>query len=520
MKDYSGWKKKDLYVTSLQLDPQNPRIPPTPAALQQRDLVHELVEHNKIDELAREISAKGYYPIEALIGLEEEDGKTYVLEGNRRLCALKLLIQPELAPEKYLKRFRNLGASIDIEKLKKVLVLLAPTREAAAPLIMQKHTLVQVQKWSRIMQARFYRGLVRDGVPLDEVAKEYGVPLSEITKNLRIDTLYTVACAIELPEEIRNVVHDPHEFKISSLERLFDVPKARELLGIEFDAFGKLKGKFDKSEFTKALARFLNDAVREDMDTRTLNTADDVAAYVAEVLGVTVGAPPITRTPDTFTDDDLTPPAPTPAKPTNPKVQPRKTTKPKPVSPFLIPRGMQCSVANHRIQEVFGELRKLRIDEYPNAVGILLRVLLDLSVSHYMDKSGEIQRLLAKAIASGKAKDWYPTLSQMLADISQNSSVPLSPLARKKLNKMVSDQHSLINVNLLDGFAHNRFELPTARDLRGLWDTFEGILQVTLKEPPPAPPPAPASKAPPAPPPATQPSGSPTKGAAKAGKKK
>jgi hypothetical protein len=197
-------------------------------------------------------------------------------------------------------------------------------------------------------------------------------------------------------------------------------------------------------------------------------------------------------------------------------------------------------VANHRIQEVFGELRKLRLDDFPNAIGILLRVLLDLSVSHYMDKSGKIQPLLVK-VGSGKGRDWYPTLNQMLTAISQDSTIPLSPQARKKLNKMVSDQHSIINVSLLDGFAHNRFELPTARELRGLWDTFEGILQLTLREPPPAPPPPPAAKTPPAPPPppaaktppapppppaakappaTKQPGGPPPKVAAKAGKKK
>jgi hypothetical protein len=71
----------------LLLDPKNPRLPLTGAATPQRQLVAQLVEFDKVYELARGIVEHGFYPTEVLIGVEEA-GKKVIIEGNRRLAAL------------------------------------------------------------------------------------------------------------------------------------------------------------------------------------------------------------------------------------------------------------------------------------------------------------------------------------------------------------------------------------------------------------------------------------------------
>jgi len=98
MIDYTKWKESSLSVTNLLLDPQNPRIPDSGESLSQRDLLADLVTNDKVYELAKGIVENGYYPVEALIFVEEQKNK-YVVEGNRRLAALKLLISPEIAPK-------------------------------------------------------------------------------------------------------------------------------------------------------------------------------------------------------------------------------------------------------------------------------------------------------------------------------------------------------------------------------------------------------------------------------------
>ncbi len=61
MADYRTWPEKTVAVTTFQLDPKNPRIP-AGGELQQRDLIAELVEHDDVYDLARDISHDGYSP--------------------------------------------------------------------------------------------------------------------------------------------------------------------------------------------------------------------------------------------------------------------------------------------------------------------------------------------------------------------------------------------------------------------------------------------------------------------------
>lgn len=58
-----------------------------------------MVENEKVKDLAKDISEKGATnPLDS-VGITIENGKRIVLEGNRRICALKLLLNPELAPK-------------------------------------------------------------------------------------------------------------------------------------------------------------------------------------------------------------------------------------------------------------------------------------------------------------------------------------------------------------------------------------------------------------------------------------
>src|SRR5690606_21435383 len=227
------------------LDPENPRIPPRGQPLSQRDLIAELVEHDKVYELAKEIVEQGYYPIEAIVCLR--DGKAaYVLEGNRRVTALKLLGNPDLAPSSHLSKCKSLAEQWSPKSGMKIRVLWAPTREAAAPLIMLRHTRSQIEAWSPIMQARFYAGLRKEGITIAELAKQYGVPQANILEALRLDRTYSVACAMDLPPQTADIVRKPREFRgYTVLERLLNSPKPRKFLGMSFDADGVIRGQVD-----------------------------------------------------------------------------------------------------------------------------------------------------------------------------------------------------------------------------------------------------------------------------------
>src|SRR5262245_30903445 len=77
-------------IEKLSLDPQNPRLPEDQQHLEQPALTIYVANHYDSIDIARSIARYSYFPTEPLIGVEHEDGYQ-VIEGNRRLAALKLL---------------------------------------------------------------------------------------------------------------------------------------------------------------------------------------------------------------------------------------------------------------------------------------------------------------------------------------------------------------------------------------------------------------------------------------------
>ena len=104
MSKYSTWKyKPNLAVTSLFLDQLNPRLPRAGGDLSQSEAILDLVENEDVYELAKHISIHSFFPNSDILVMPRPGGKQNhwtVLEGNRRIAALKILRNPDLAPEK------------------------------------------------------------------------------------------------------------------------------------------------------------------------------------------------------------------------------------------------------------------------------------------------------------------------------------------------------------------------------------------------------------------------------------
>lgn len=477
---YEKWKQKELSVPNLLLDPLNPRIPEPDPSLSQRQLITELVQHDKVYELARNIADNGYFPVEALI-IIEKSGDRYVVEGNRRLAALKLLLSPELAPSESQHRFEVLSERASSGLIKKLRVMVAPSRRSAAHIIMAKHTAPQVESWKPIMRAKFYKGLVGAGLSVDDISEQYGVIASEVTDALRMHTMYQIACALDLPEEVAKKVRNPREFPMTTVDRLYVTPKVSQFLGIRFDENKQPVGKVAPEEFKKGYSRIVSDIALGKKDSRHLNTTEDIEEYL-KLFGA--DAPDLGKK-GRFTAASLLKGAGKSRvrllkRQTSDKT---KTTRRK--SKALIPRTLKCNLDSQRINDIFDELRKLDVQKFPNAVAILLRTLLEMSVEHYLDKSGKMKPLLDKQRTKhSRPKGWSPTLKQMLQYIlSEGTKIELNPLAHKSVKKLISDKGSMFSVDSLDFFVHNKFYCPTEEKLRGFWIQLEELFKITLVEP-------------------------------------
>ncbi len=479
MIDYSRWKEKTLTVTYLKLDPYNPRIPEAGIFLDQRDLIADLIENDRVYELAKSIVENGYYPVESLIVIEK-NGQKCVIEGNRRLAACKVLISPQSAPENWEKKFRALSNRIDPKSISKVKVLIAPSREAAAPVIMSKHTSRQIEKWSPLMQDKFFKNLLEGGFTVTDLAEQYSLQPKKILEALQRYTMYSIACTLDLPEDIRKVVHNPRGFPITNLERLYENNVITDFLGISFDENKNLIGKIDIKEFKKGYSKIITDIATGAVTSRYLNTYEAQKKYLDDFGD----KKPDLRKKGSFTAKTLLETAVTQEKTT---AVSRRISRKRKKSQALIPDTISCTVVNQRINSVFDELQKLSVPRYPNAVGLMLRCLLEMSLGYYLERTGHLERLINNIQKKKKnilPKDWHPTLLLMLKyTVSEKSNIIRNPNLIKSLDKLISQKEKIISIDTLNLFAHNEHFYPDEDTLRNFWNHLQGLFEIILIEP-------------------------------------
>jgi hypothetical protein len=95
-------KKVELAnLSELRFDPENPRLPRHVDASDERKILEWMVESQLIIELMGAIGENDYFPGEPLLVVKDKKRDKYiVVEGNRRLAAVKLLSNPKLAPKR------------------------------------------------------------------------------------------------------------------------------------------------------------------------------------------------------------------------------------------------------------------------------------------------------------------------------------------------------------------------------------------------------------------------------------
>ena len=91
-------------VGSLLLDGENPRLPERLHGASQSELLDFLLKQGVLEELAQSYLDNGFFQHEPLIVLPtDEQDKYTVVEGNRRLAALKILHEaPEAGDARFL----------------------------------------------------------------------------------------------------------------------------------------------------------------------------------------------------------------------------------------------------------------------------------------------------------------------------------------------------------------------------------------------------------------------------------
>ncbi len=163
------YREADLPVADLNLDLRNPRMPEQEFGSDE-DAIEHLVDNADVGELVESIGNSGWLDFEPLIVLD--DGSNTVLEGNRRLAALRIIAEPRIRELSGLTLPDPLHSGA---KPKTVRVRLVGSRAAAREYIGFKH-INGAFKWDALAKAHYAWDWLNDdeGVSVETVSKRLG----------------------------------------------------------------------------------------------------------------------------------------------------------------------------------------------------------------------------------------------------------------------------------------------------------------------------------------------------------
>ena len=225
---------KLIEVEKLHFDPENPRLAAAdlPKGAPDEEVLRYLWDEMDVAEIAMSIVAGGFYPHQPII-VAREKGKLIVIEGNRRLAAVKTLLSPKL--------FGELGK--DCPKPSKNLtdsLLKLPCVESSREEIWRFLGFQHVNgpsRWGSYAKAKYVAHVHRD----------YGVPMSKISQTIgdrhrTVLRLYRALMVIEQAER-----HKLYSIKNRTKSNL---PFSHLYIGLDypgFQSFLNLKPEDDES---------------------------------------------------------------------------------------------------------------------------------------------------------------------------------------------------------------------------------------------------------------------------------
>lgn len=446
-----GLQKKDILVSSLDLDQGNYRVGHQPSPQETlRAIIDE--QGTKLVRLAEDMLNNGASPIELLMvapTLGEADRFT-VVEGNRRVAALKLIQDPELAD----------GTSVytAFQRLSK--------RKAEAPTSLQCVVFPDKQSGFIWAQRKHDTGLKGAGTePWSAIAK-VRADADQGKSAPAHDVLEFVLANAPLDEDVRDRVSG-HDFPVTNLDRLLQSAQVRSEL--QLDVSGPhLKSTAERKWMLKILSDVVTAIAREQFSGRKFTVADiytaekqtafirKVASQYPRPKGPTAEWM-LEATTDLESAADSANKQKTAARP-----HPKTTARPK-----LVPAGCPIKPPTGRANDIYLELRRLKVEDTRNAVAIMFRVFLEFSVEQYIAK----QRITS-VNENSKLKEKVRAAADHM---EQNGK--MSRQALKPVRTAINNPSSILAIETFHSYVHHPDFHPVPSELKTSWDRLQPFLE-------------------------------------------
>ena len=234
---YQPFPIVEVALDLLQLDLANYRIPTRRE--DQADALNYLFASEDVLGAAKLILRNGYLDNEVPIVIET-DGAYVVLEGNRRVSALKALRSPDLAPSHaaevrgLLKRYAEEAEALP----NTIRVMVMPDRDTAAPHVARLHTGLSKRRWTYDQQATYYYSLLSDQTTVQDVKSRY--PGVNVVRFIRMAEIRRFLSGVHFADTSLHKYVIGDELPMSSFEYAYLRPGIAAAIGVSFDPDGRL----------------------------------------------------------------------------------------------------------------------------------------------------------------------------------------------------------------------------------------------------------------------------------------
>lgn len=438
--------QKTVPFSRLHLDSKNPRH----ELIQDEPLIiQHLLKNEQIVPLATDICERGLSPLERLAAIPHPTLRDHfvLVEGNRRLCSIKLLRDPAKAPTQYRKSFKKL-ADLQPSLPRTVEIAVFPNREMANQWVALKHGGQQggvgTKSWTAAQTSRFKNSL-------SDIPRPNALALALLD--------YAVDGGI-INTETRK------EIPLTTLTRYISNPVVRSALGLTNR--NDLLINTEKSEFDLALARFLEDVLSKKVHSRA--KAAEIADYGRSLIAS--GHAPATNNLEPYSPSEAATPQPSdPAPsddPTTSTAPPKRNNRSPDLGTKVVRTGYAIHISDHTTKRVFDELREIDASKYTFAAAALLRLLMERVGRSYARKNG-----------IGGTGDLSAVFRRCAEHMEKNGKVPKSTF---QIWRTLSNNPShYLSPGTLGTYIHGG-TTPVLSELRRGWTDLEAGLTFMLED--------------------------------------
>lgn len=443
-----GHHNAEILVSKLYLDGQNARHDDLEA---ESDIIQTLLKHEKASEIARSIATVGELnPLERVGVVENKrvPGTYLVVEGNRRVCALKMLLDPSKAPLRYAKqvqKYRTSGVAVP----KKIDVVVFDTLEEAMPWISTRHQGEQGGVGTRPWSAK---GKAKHAARLNSrTANQLAVELID----------YAQKRALISEAEAGSIA-------ATTITRYLNTPVVRHVLGLT--SAKSMEVDVSQEAFDRTLETFLKDALpaasgatsRVNSRASSENRKDYAKQLEKEGHGKIDRVAPHTLS----------------AKDAQPTVKRSRVPNPDNRASVIAPTFQFGVRSDAVLTRIYKELRGIDAHEFSFSAAYLLRMFVERLVNRYAQKHGiqfaqkKLHQLIDSCVKHIEADTSW---------IASNGGWKFVDNALAPLRTMVSDETSRISPKTLGGWVHGS-SIPTRAEINRRWDTLEpGLKLITAR---------------------------------------